>query len=153
MKKKKIPISKIALAGLIAFILFIIPFILVVAMYSPLFFLLLFISVPLFWKSIRYFNTIEETKSIISSLIKFWGIFVIILIAFYIFAPLIVKTLNLNIDTGCPDRDVYPEGSIKNALYELCSSGKSFIGVFAMVIILHIISLWVARFVGSRYLK
>src|SRR3989338_2601599 len=155
IKKEKIKISKtkIALTGVPFFILFFF-ILLVLAIYS-LSFIILMVSPFLFWKIIRYFNTIEETKSIISSLIKFWGFFVILLIVFYLFAPVIQPIFNTDFFTGCPNSELIhtPQGTISQALSELCAQRKSLIGVFAMIILLHIPYLWVTKFVGSRYLK
>ena len=154
IKKEKIKISKIKIAviGLPLIILFF--FMIFLTALNSLFLILLITSPFLFWKIIRHFNTSDETKSIISSLIKFWGIFVILLIVFYLFAQVIVKTLNID-TSGCPKQEDYPEGSIGRALYSLsmCASPLQFIGVLIMIILLHIPYLWITKFIGSRYLK
>ena len=148
------------LNGIVAFVSYII--FIAISLVSGISFGILGLGISLFvlvgsmyilWKFLRRNLSVEQTKKELWSFSKFWSVIAILLVGLYLLTPLIFYDM---LDVwlpfgGCIEENPACAGyeqDVMHQLTELKNISQSFLGVFVMIGILHIVYLLLVRSLG-----
>jgi len=118
----------------------------------------------MFWRTLRHYNGVEESNAILSALLKISAISFIGLLVLYFMNPPLFKTLDERITPACAYSCAYSyqgssetgsgeTGSGLRCLYIACNYVRAFVGVFAMLALIHTIYVLAAKELGARFIR